>query len=108
MARLLAILAFLVAATSAVGTPIRLKDLVEFDGVRANELVGYGLVVHHCRFRRNTAKISKRPDSVLGRSMANCGRRLRAQSATTNNLNLLDELVPVAGRRETNKAVISI
>ena len=45
MARLLAILAFLVAATSAVGTPIRLKDLVEFDGVRANELVGYGLVV---------------------------------------------------------------
>ncbi|EKD61535.1 MAG: hypothetical protein ACD_54C00197G0004 [uncultured bacterium] len=25
--------------------PIRIKDLVEFDGVRANDLVGYGLVV---------------------------------------------------------------
>ena len=24
---------------------IRLKDLVEFDGVRGNDLVGYGLVV---------------------------------------------------------------
>lgn len=26
-------------------TPIRIKDLVEFDGVRSNDLVGYGLVV---------------------------------------------------------------
>lgn len=26
-------------------SPIRIKDLVEFDGVRANDLVGYGLVV---------------------------------------------------------------
>jgi flagellar P-ring protein precursor FlgI len=26
-------------------TPIRIKDLVEFDGVRGNDLVGYGLVV---------------------------------------------------------------
>jgi flagellar P-ring protein precursor FlgI len=25
--------------------PIRIKDLVEFDGVRGNDLVGYGLVV---------------------------------------------------------------
>ena len=29
----------------AQATPIRLKDLVEFDGVRTNDLVGYGLVV---------------------------------------------------------------
>lgn len=28
-----------------VAEPIRIKDLVEFDGVRANDLVGYGLVV---------------------------------------------------------------
>jgi flagellar P-ring protein precursor FlgI len=33
---------FLQAASAA---PIRLKDLVEFDGVRGNDLVGYGLVV---------------------------------------------------------------
>lgn len=33
------------AAFSAAASPIRLKDLVEFDGVRGNDLVGYGLVV---------------------------------------------------------------
>jgi len=32
-------------AASAVATPIRIKDLVEFDGVRGNDLVGYGLIV---------------------------------------------------------------
>jgi len=26
-------------------TSVRIKDLVEFDGVRSNDLVGYGLVV---------------------------------------------------------------
>ena len=30
---------------AAQATPIRIKDLVEFDGVRSNDLVGYGLVV---------------------------------------------------------------
>lgn len=30
---------------SADASPIRIKDLVEFDGVRSNDLVGYGLVV---------------------------------------------------------------
>lgn len=34
---------FLVQAATA--GPVRLKDLVEFDGVRGNDLVGYGLVV---------------------------------------------------------------
>ena len=29
----------------AAASPIRIKDLVEFDGVRGNDLVGYGLVV---------------------------------------------------------------
>jgi len=37
-------LAVLLVAPAAA-TPIRLKDLVEFDGVRSNDLVGYGLVV---------------------------------------------------------------
>lgn len=41
---------FVVALTIALSsashaTPIRIKDLVEFDGVRGNDLVGYGLVV---------------------------------------------------------------
>ena len=28
----------------AFGGAVRIKDLVEFDGVRGNDLVGYGLV----------------------------------------------------------------
>lgn len=42
-----ALLAFLVLALAApvVAAPVRIKDLVEFDGVRGNDLVGYGLVV---------------------------------------------------------------
>lgn len=34
-----------IAPFFAQATPIRIKDLVEFDGVRSNDLVGYGLVV---------------------------------------------------------------
>ncbi len=30
---------------AACAAPVRIKDLVEFDGVRGNDLVGYGLVV---------------------------------------------------------------
>ncbi|NCT13240.1 MAG: flagellar basal body P-ring protein FlgI, partial [Rhodobacterales bacterium] len=36
---------FLAFAQPSWAGPIRLKDLVEFDGVRSNDLVGYGLVV---------------------------------------------------------------
>jgi len=38
-------LIFLIFPIVAQSTPIRIKDLVEFDGVRSNDLVGYGLVV---------------------------------------------------------------
>ena len=38
-------LAFLLFALPATAGPIRIKDLVRFDGVRGNDLVGYGLVV---------------------------------------------------------------
>ena len=41
----LAVILFLSFSFSASANPIRIKDLVEFDGVRANDLVGYGLVV---------------------------------------------------------------
>ncbi|MEM9317793.1 MAG: flagellar basal body P-ring protein FlgI [Pseudomonadota bacterium] len=34
-----------VSAGSASATPIRIKDLVSFDGVRGNDLIGYGLIV---------------------------------------------------------------
>ncbi|WP_282127107.1 flagellar basal body P-ring protein FlgI [Roseobacter litoralis] len=41
---LLMMLAFSIVSTAHAG-PVRIKDLVEFDGVRGNDLVGYGLVV---------------------------------------------------------------
>lgn len=37
-------IAFALSLPASAG-PVRLKDLVEFDGVRGNDLVGYGLVV---------------------------------------------------------------
>ena len=39
------VLLFLCFALPVTASPIRIKDLVEFDGVRGNDLVGYGLVV---------------------------------------------------------------
>lgn len=36
---------WLLLASTVLGGPVRIKDLVEFDGVRGNDLVGYGLVV---------------------------------------------------------------
>lgn len=40
-----AVLFLAMAASTAFAGPVRIKDLVEFDGVRGNDLVGYGLVV---------------------------------------------------------------
>lgn len=37
--------AFALIANAALASPVRIKDLVDFDGVRGNDLVGYGLVV---------------------------------------------------------------
>ena len=46
IARIFALFVVCFAAVSpAAATPIRIKDLVNFDGVRGNDLIGYGLVV---------------------------------------------------------------
>lgn len=45
MIRLLCVLTLLAYPMFATANPVRIKDLVEFDGVRGNDLVGYGLVV---------------------------------------------------------------
>ena len=42
---LLALLALCLGPALALADAVRIKDLVEFDGVRGNDLVGYGLVV---------------------------------------------------------------
>ena len=43
--RIIVTLWLLLLALPCQAGPIRIKDLVEFDGVRGNDLVGYGLVV---------------------------------------------------------------
>lgn len=45
MIRKFLIAGLILLSTASLAAPIRLKDLVEFDGVRSNDLVGYGLVV---------------------------------------------------------------
>ena len=40
-----ACLGWFILAMAGTASPVRLKDLVDFDGVRGNDLVGYGLVV---------------------------------------------------------------
>jgi len=45
MIRTFFFLLILLSATIAAASPVRIKDLVDFDGVRGNDLVGYGLVV---------------------------------------------------------------
>lgn len=42
---LFSFLAVILLPVSVQAGPVRIKDLVEFDGVRGNDLVGYGLVV---------------------------------------------------------------
>ena len=36
---------FFIWINVAIASPVRIKDLVDFDGVRGNDLVGYGLVI---------------------------------------------------------------
>ena len=41
----LVFLLLVLLTTPLAAAPVRIKDLVDFDGVRGNDLVGYGLVV---------------------------------------------------------------
>ena len=45
MIRIFTAIVLILCHSFAAASPIRIKDLVEFDGVRSNDLVGYGLVV---------------------------------------------------------------
>lgn len=45
MRRLWALLVLIALSSASVAAPVRIKDMADFDGVRGNDLVGYGLVV---------------------------------------------------------------
>ncbi|SIT03586.1 flagellar basal body P-ring protein FlgI [Paracoccus saliphilus] len=45
MKQLVALFMLLVLSTASAAAPVRIKDIADFDGVRGNDLVGYGLVV---------------------------------------------------------------
>ncbi|RNF36178.1 flagellar basal body P-ring protein FlgI [Paracoccus methylarcula] len=45
MKRLAALLMLIVLSTASAAAPVRIKDIANFDGVRGNDLIGYGLVV---------------------------------------------------------------
>ena len=45
LAKLFKLCVFVLLASPLSANSVRLKDLVEFDGVRTNDLIGYGLVV---------------------------------------------------------------
>jgi len=45
MIRIIFLCTLILVQNAASASPIRIKDLVEFDGVRSNDLVGYGLIV---------------------------------------------------------------
>lgn len=45
MGRIFAVIVLVLMPVLAAAAPVRVKDLADFDGVRGNDLVGYGLVV---------------------------------------------------------------
>ena len=45
MRRLFMVILVALLPVVAAAAPVRIKDLADFDGVRGNDLVGYGLVV---------------------------------------------------------------
>ncbi|MEW5771231.1 MAG: flagellar basal body P-ring protein FlgI [Pseudomonadota bacterium] len=78
-----AIHVFLIAACAALGMPAhaeRIKDIANIDGVRTNQLVGYGIVVG----LDNTGDTSALTNQALANLMGNLGMATTANLATKN------------------------
>lgn len=83
------VLAFLLVAASLVQADTRIKDLADIEGVRENQLIGYGLVV----------------------GLAGSGDRFQTQFTIQTIRNLLDRMglnVPQAFLRVTNTAAVMV
>lgn len=82
---LLASLFFLASAGSVSSAPIRIKDLVEFDGVRSNDLVGYGLVVG-LNGTGDGLRNSPFTEDILGNILERLGVNVTGEQFRPNNV----------------------
>jgi len=78
------LLLVLLPAVSAAN-PIRIKDLVEFDGVRSNDLVGYGLVVG-LNGTGDGLRNSPFTEDILGNVLERLGVNVTGEQFRPNNV----------------------
>ena len=78
------LLLVLLPAISAAN-PIRIKDLVEFDGVRSNDLVGYGLVVG-LNGTGDGLRNSPFTEDILGNVLERLGVNVTGEQFRPNNV----------------------
>jgi flagellar P-ring protein precursor FlgI len=70
---------------AASANPIRIKDLVEFDGVRSNDLVGYGLVVG-LNGTGDGLRNSPFTEDILGNILERLGVNVTGEQFRPNNV----------------------
>ncbi|PJI86103.1 flagellar P-ring protein precursor FlgI [Yoonia maricola] len=75
----------LVMPTAAAANPVRIKDLVEFDGVRSNDLVGYGLVVG-LNGTGDGLRNSPFTEDILGNVLERLGVNVTGEQFRPNNV----------------------
>ena len=83
--QLICVILTLVLPTIAAANPIRIKDLVEFDGVRSNDLVGYGLVVG-LNGTGDGLRNSPFTEDILGNVLERLGVNVTGEQFRPNNV----------------------
>jgi flagellar P-ring protein precursor FlgI len=79
------LLVLCLSATATFANPIRIKDLVEFDGVRSNDLVGYGLVVG-LNGTGDGLRNSPFTEDILGNVLERLGVNVTGEQFRPNNV----------------------
>lgn len=82
---ILCALLIFVLSSAAFASPIRIKDLVEFDGVRSNDLVGYGLVVG-LNGTGDGLRNSPFTEDILGNVLERLGVNVTGEQFRPNNV----------------------
>ncbi len=83
--QLICVILTLVLPAIAAANPIRIKDLVEFDGVRSNDLVGYGLVVG-LNGTGDGLRNSPFTEDILGNVLERLGVNVTGEQFRPNNV----------------------